>query len=68
MGGMNHLENNSSGSDSELENHHHHHQQQQQQQQQPMNNGNNQLDAIAGALMQQFPSIQEILNNDPDLN
>ena len=63
MGGMNNLENNSSGSDSELENHHH-----QQQQQQPMNNGNNQLDAIAGALMQQFPSIQEILNNDPDLN
>ena len=61
MGGMNNLENNSSGSDSELENHHHH-------QQQPMNNGNNQLDAIAGALMQQFPSIQEILNNDPDLN
>ena len=67
MGGMNNLENNSSGSDSELENHHHHHQQQQQQQQ-PMNNGNNQLDAIAGAIMQQFPSIQEILNNDPDLN
>eukprot|EP00095_Tigriopus_kingsejongensis_P003854 maker-scaffold20_size707684-snap-gene-4.17 protein:Tk03854 transcript:maker-scaffold20_size707684-snap-gene-4.17-mRNA-1 annotation:"nf-kappa-b inhibitor zeta" len=30
--------------------------------------GNNNLDAIAEAIYQQFPSIQEIMNADPDLN